>query len=393
MVYNFDEVIDRYHTESSKWDNVGVRVGNSEALPMWVADTDFPCAVPIVNAVKKRAEHPLFGYSYVVPDFFRVTKEWVARRYDWKIESEWIVYATGIVPVFNTMIQAFTDLGDEVIIQRPVYHPIAHAIEDNNRVISDNKLIYQNGKYSIDFEDLEKRASSEKAKIMIISSPHNPVGRVWTKEELVKIAEICLKHHVILISDEIHGDLILFGNKHYSVASLNEKYAQITVTCYAPSKTFNIAGLRASGIVVPNLEIREGLQKQFARNRSIQQNVFALPAYIAAYTECDDYLEQLIPYLESNINFLTDYINKNMPKIKVVPQEGMFLTWLDCTEMGIVGDELADLFIHKAGVAINRGDMFSPDAHNFVRINVGCPRATLQKGLDLIRSAYLKKFN
>ncbi|MBF4692114.1 MalY/PatB family protein [Fusibacter ferrireducens] len=393
MIYNFDEVIDRYHTESSKWDNVGVRVGNGDALPMWVADTDFPCAVPIVDAVKKRAEHPLFGYSYVVPDFFRVTKAWVARRYNWEIESEWIVYATGIVPVFNTMIQAFTDLGDEVIIQRPVYHPIAHAIEDNNRVISDNKLIYRNGQYSIDFEDLEKRASSEKAKIMIISSPHNPVGRVWTKEELTKIAEICLKHHVILISDEIHGDLILFGNKHYSVAALDEKYAQITVTCYAPSKTFNIAGLRASGIVVPNPDIRDGLQKQFARNRSIQQNVFALPAYIAAYTECDDYLEQLIPYLEDNIRFLTQYIHTNMPKIKVVPQEGMFLTWLDCTEMGIVGDELADFFIHEAGVAINRGDMFSPDAHNFVRINIGCPRSTLQKGLDLIRHTYSKKFD
>ncbi|HWR31626.1 MAG TPA: aminotransferase class I/II-fold pyridoxal phosphate-dependent enzyme, partial [Negativicutes bacterium] len=281
MKYNFDEVINRKNTQSSKWDNVGDRVGNANALPMWVADTDFRCPQPVVDAVKARAEHMIYGYPYTVPEFKESTINWIRKRHGWEIDPDWIVFATGIVPVFNTMIQAFTEVGDEVIIQRPVYHPFGFAIVDNDRVISDNSLIYEDGRYRIDFEDLERRAASPKAKLMILCNPHNPVGRIWKKEDLVQIAEICLRNDIILISDEIHSDLIFSGYKHIPIASLNERYAMNTVTCYAPSKTFNIAGLRSSGIVVPNPKLRKGLEKQFKKNRSIQQNVFALPSYIA----------------------------------------------------------------------------------------------------------------
>lgn len=392
MKYDFDEVLDRNNTQCSKWDNVGARVGNPAALPMWVADTDFRCPQPVVDAVRKRLDHIVYGYPYVVPEFKKATIDWISRKHGWKLDPSWIVFATGIVPVFNTMIQAFTEPGDEVIIQGPVYHPFGFAVVDNDRVISDNSLNYKDGKYSIDFEDLERRAKSPKAKLMILCNPHNPVGRVWSREELARISEICVAHGIILISDEIHSDLMLFGSRHVPVASLDDRYAMNTVTCYAPSKTFNTAGLRGSSIVIPNPEIRKKLDTQFKKNRSIQQNVFAVPAYIAAYTECDDYLEQLLPYLEENVRFLDGYLKKNMPKIKLVKPEATYLMWLDCSELGIAGDELADFFINKSLVAVSRGDGFGAEGARFTRLNIGCPRSTLKKALDQIQAQYALRF-
>ena len=391
MQYNFDEIIERRNTQSSKWDNVGARVGNPDALPMWVADTDFRVPYPVLDAVKARAEHPIFGYPFVTQDFKDATVNWVKKRHGYEMKPEWVVFATGIVPVFNTLVQAYTNPGDEVIIQRPVYHPFGFAIVDNDRVISDNSLIYKDGKYTIDFEDLERRAASPKAKLMILCNPHNPVGRAWTEEELRGISEICLKHNVIVICDEIHSDLMLFGHKHIPVASLDERYAMNTVTCYAPSKTFNIAGLRGSGIVVPNPEIRAKLEFQFKKNRSIQQNVFAIPAYVAAYEKCEDYVEQLIPYLEGNVKFLDNFLKEKMPKIKMIQPEATYLMWLDCSETGLSGDALAHFFVQEAKVAISRGDGFGPEGADFVRLNIGCPRSTLEKGLNMVLEQYQKR--
>lgn len=392
MKYDFDEVIDRKHTQSSKWDNVGARVGNKDALPMWVADTDFRCPQPVVDAVKARAEHMIYGYPFVVPEFKQATIDWIKRRHGWQLEADWIVFATGIVPVFNTMVQAFTEPGDEVIIQRPVYHPFGFAVADNDRVISDNSLIYRDGRYSIDFADLERRAASPRAKLLILCNPHNPIGRAWTKEELCKIGDICLAHGVVIISDEIHSDLMLFGAKHVPLASINQKYAMNTVTCYAPSKTFNTAGLRGSGIVVPNPDIRKALEVQFKKNRSIQQNIFAVPAYVAAYNDCEDYVDQLILYLESNVRFLDEYLVKNMPKIHLVKPEATYLMWLDCSALELAGDALADFFINQSLVAVNRGDGFGPEGASFVRLNIGCPRAILERALAQIQVQYNKRF-
>ena len=237
MKYDFDEAIDRHNTGSSKWDNVGPRVGNPDALPMWVADTDFRCPQPVVDAVIKRLQHPIYGYPFVTPDFYEATTEWVEKRHGWKLDPKWLVFATGIVPVFNTMIQALSEEGDKIIISRPVYHPFGFAVEDNHREISDNSLIYENGHYSIDFEDLERRAKDPKAKLMIVSSPHNPVGRAWTEEELYKISKICSDNGVVIICDEIHSDLMLYGHKHIPMGMLgDEKMQKNIITCYAPSK-------------------------------------------------------------------------------------------------------------------------------------------------------------
>ncbi|MFA6508814.1 MAG: MalY/PatB family protein [Treponemataceae bacterium] len=389
MIYDFDEVIDRKDTQSSKWDNVGTRVGNPSALPMWVADTDFRCPQPVVDAIKTRMDHMIYGYPYVVPEFKQATIDWIGRKHGWKLDPAWIIFATGIVPVFNTMVQAFTEPGDEVIIQGPVYHPFGFAVVDNDRIISNNSLIYKDGCYSIDFDDLERRAKSPKAKLMILCNPHNPVGRVWTRDELARISEICVAHDVIMISDEIHSDLMLFGSRHFPVASLDRRYAMNTVTCYAPSKTFNTAGLRGSGIVIPNPEIRKGLEVQFKKNRSIQQNVFAVPAYVAAYTECDDYLEQLLVYLEENVRFLEDYLLEKMPRIRLVKPEAMYLMWLECSGLGIEGDALADFFVNKSLVAISRGDGFGSEGIRFVRLNIGCPRSTLRQALEQIHKQYM----
>lgn len=393
MKYDFDEIIDRHGTGSSKWDNVGARVGNPDALPMWVADTDFRCPQPVVDAVIRRASHPVYGYPFVTPDFKQASVDWVERRHGWKMDPEWLVFATGIVPVFNTMIQALTEEGDRIIISRPVYHPFGFAIDDNRREISDNSLLYRDGRYTIDFDDLRRRAADPRAKLMIVSNPHNPVGRVWTPEELTEISSICAENGVVVICDEIHSDLMLYGHKHTPMGMLgDERMRSNVITCYAPSKTFNCAGLRGSVVVVPDPELRKLLNDRFKMNRSIQQNIFAVPALAAAYTQCDDYLEQLLPYLEKNVDFLRGYLEKEMPKIRLVEPESTYLMWLDCTELGISGDELAQFVIHDCRVAVSRGDGFGQEGANFIRLNIGCPASVLKQGLDQIREQYVKRF-
>lgn len=390
MTYNFDEVIERRNTQSSKWDNVGVRVGNARALPMWVADTDFPCPKPVVDAVTARAMHPVYGYSFIVPEFYDATIRWMKKQNNWDVKKEWITFATGVVPVMNTMIQEYTEEGDEVIVQQPVYHPFGFAIRDNNRVLSNNELIYKDGHYEMDFEDLERRARSPRAKLMILCNPHNPVGRVWTDEELRRVGAICRDNGVILVSDEIHSDLIFSGNRHIPIATLEESFGENTVTCIAPSKTFNCAGLRGSGLIIPNQEIKKRLESRFQRNRSIQQSIFALPAYVAAYTECDDYLEQLLPYLEENVAFVDAFLRDHMPKIRLVKPEATYLLWLDCRELGLTPDGVADFFINRCLVAVSRGDGFGPAGGQFVRLNIGCPRSTVKQALEQIYANYQK---
>lgn len=390
MRYDFDKVMDRRNTQSSKWDNVGVRVGNQKALPMWVADMDFPCPQPVVDAVVERAKNPIYGYSFVVPEFYEATIGWLKKKQDWDIKKEWITFATGIVPVMNTMIQEYTEEGDEIIVQQPVYHPFGFAIRDNKRILRNNGLVCRNGHYRMDFEDLERCAESPRAKLMILCNPHNPVGRVWTEEELRRVGDICAENHVLLVIDEIHSDLVFTGHHHVSLAALDEKYAQNSVTCIAPSKTFNCAGLRGSALITPNAEIKKRLESRFQRNRSIQQNIFAIPAYVAAYTKCDDYLEQLLPYLEGNVSYLKQYLRQYMPKIHLIEPEGTYLMWLDCSELGFTPDELADFFINRCLVAVSRGDGFGSGGGQFVRMNIGCPRKILERALEQIRKQYEK---
>ena len=386
LIYDFDRIIDRRGTQSSKWDNAGARTGNPQALPMWVADTDFEVPLPVREAVMQRAIHPVYGYAFVEPRFQTVTAQWLKRQHGWSICPEWSVFASGVNPAVCALIQAFTEPGDNVIVQTPLYHSFLAAVTNNGRHPSENRLIYKEGRYTMDFDDLDARAKS--AKLMILCSPHNPVGRIWTREELQAVGEICLRHGVILISDEIHSDLVLFGSRHLPTLSLDKRFEEFTVSCYAPSKTFNLAGLKASAIVVPNPGIRKKLESQFQKNRSSQQNIFALPALIAAYTQCDDYLLQLKTYLEGNVRLIDRFLKENMPMIKLVWPQATYLAWLDCSDTGLEGDALGDFFINKCGVAINRGDTFGSGGERFARLNFGCPKRTLEAGLLRIYNGY-----
>ncbi len=389
MKYNFDEVIDRRNTGSSKWDNVGARVGNAAALPMWVADSDFRCPRPVIDAIIQRAEHGIYGYPFRDGKFAEVTKEWLYKRHGWNIETNWVTFSPGVVPSLNTIVQAFTLPGDEVIVQRPVYYPFFHAITDNGRTISSNTLLLKDGHYEIDFEDLEQRAKSQKAKLMILCNPHNPVGRVYTQEELRKIGTICLENGVLLAADEIHSDIVYQGYRHTPMASLGADIANITITAIAPSKTFNTAGLRASAIIVSNKELLKTLEAQFGKNRTSILSVFGLTAYVAAYTQCKDYLEQMIPYLWNNIEYLNAFLVEKMPKIKLVKPEGTYLLWLDCRELGITKEELDDFFIHKALVAVDRGYWFGDEGEGFMRINIACPLSIVKQALEQLHAKYL----
>ncbi len=390
MNYNFDEVINRKGTFSSKWDNVGARVGNPDALPMWVADSDFRCPQPVLDALSKHLEHGILGYTYLVPEFAKATQNWVFKRHGWEIDTSWVSSSSGIVPVLNTMVQAFTEPGDEVIIQQPVYYPFMNAIVDNGRVVSSNSLELKNGRYEINFDDLECRARNPKAKLMILCSPHNPVGRVFTKDELKRIGTICVKNNVVLVSDEIHSDLVFPGHKHIPMASVSPEIAANTVTAIAPSKTFNMAGLRTSGVIIPNQEIAKKLTAQFGKNRTVGLGILGLIGYIAAYDECSDYADQLVQYLYSNVDYLDGFLKAKTPKIKLVHPEGTYLMWLDCRELGLNNKELDDFVIHKSKVAVDSGYWFGCEGNGFMRMNIACPKATLKQGLEQIYAQYVK---
>lgn len=392
MKYDFDQLIDRRNTNSSKWDNVGKRVGNANAIPMWVADADFVSPEPIRTMLEERVHHGIYGYPYRTDDFKAATKRWIIKQHNVELQEDWMVFTTGVVPVIYTIIEAFTAPGDEIIIQQPVYHPFIHAINDQKRTLSNNALIYRDGGYTIDFDGLELRAARSKAMLMVFSNPHNPVGRCWTREEVDKVCRICLDNNVLLISDEIHSDLMLFGNRHSPAAIGNAGFESNTILCYAPTKTFNIAGLRGSCAVIPNKEIRERFEYQLLCNNSVQECLFSLPAYVTAYTKCDDYLDQLIPYIEGNVAYLDRHLSAFMPKIKLVRPEATFLMWLDCSGLRLDKDSLYDFFINRCLVGISRGEDFGNDGEQFVRMNIACPRATLEKALDQIYAEYRKCF-
>jgi len=389
MKYNFDRIIDRHHTNCAKWDVVGQVSGNPDAIPMWVADGDFQAPQPIIDMLAARVQHGVFGYPCRTPDFTEATKRWIKKQHGVELKKEWQVFTLGVVPIIYTAIQTFTEPGDEIIVQRPVYHPFMAAAEDLGRVVSNNALLYQDGNYSIDFDDLERRASNPKTKLMVFCNPHNPVGRAWTKEEVDRVCQICFENGVLLISDEIHSDLLFFGNKHHPAAFGNADFERNTIVCYAPTKTFNIAGLRGSCAVIPNEELRNRFVNQLKCNDSVQESLFSIPSYVCAYTECDEYLEQLLPYLEGNITYFYEFVQKNMPKIRTKKPEATYLMWLDCSALGLEKDALYDFFANRAGIAVNHGEGFGKEGELFVRINLACPRSVVEQACAQLLEAYL----
>lgn len=384
----FDEFIERRNTDSSKWDNVGARVGNPNAIAMWVADMDFRCPQPVIDAVMKKAVFGIYGYPVLPQKYKDVTVAWMQNRHGWRIEAEDILYVSSVIPAMFTAVQAFTAPGDKVLLQRPVYYPFSHSVEQQGRVVANSPLCFSDGRYEIDFSSLERQAADPAVKLMLLCNPHNPVGRVFTGEELLRIGEICCKHDVIIFSDEIHGDFIYSGHVHIPIASCSAEIADRTITAVAPSKTFNLAGMRSASLIIKNPALRQRVADVLNRNRSALPSVFGIEAYIAAYEYGEPYLRELLSYLQGNILYLDEYLQKNMPKIHLIHPEGTYLMWLDCRDMGLDKDALDQFFTHQARVALDKGFWFGEEGTGFMRMNIACPRKTLEQALRQIQSAY-----
>lgn len=389
MKYNFDEIIDRTGTESSKWnkDVLSDLFGEGDLLPFWVADMDFKVAEPILQALRKRVDHGIFGYSVRPDSYYQAIIDWTSRRFGWDIKKEWIEYTPGIVPAINYLIQALLIPGDKVLIQQPVYYPFKNAIENNGCIAVVNQLNYNGEFYQIDFDDFREKAKDHDVKMFILCSPHNPVSRVWTEEELRKLGEICLENDVIIISDEIHNDLVYSGYKHYMLGSLSEDLAKISITCTAPSKTFNLAGMQASNVIIPNGEIMTKFRKQLERNNIGMQSPLSIAAVEAAYNEGEEWLEELLKYLEGNIEFLKGYLAEHLPKAKLVRPQVTYLGWIDCRAYESDGKKLEEMVIRKGKVAFDGGTWFGAGGDGFLRINYACPRSLLEEGLNRLVKA------
>jgi cystathionine beta-lyase len=382
MQYDFDKVIHRQNTNSYKWDQ-----GEKDVLPMWVADMDFEVPLPVKEAIVKKAEHGIYGYSLPQDSYFEAIINWEKKRQGWTIKKDWISFSPGIVPGINMLVRTLAQPGDKVIVQTPVYYPFFGAIINNGCRIEKNSLTLENKKYSMDFEDLEQKAKDPRATLLILSSPHNPVGRVWTKEELTRLGNICQDNDVMVIADEIHSDLIYKGNKHTPFASICEKFEQNSITCIAPSKTFNMAGLQTSAIIIPDDKIRKLFSNILDSNSLKSQNIFGITALEAAYTHGEEWLEQLIVYLGENLDFLNGFIKEKLPMIDVIKPQGTYLVWLDFRKLGLNKTVLEDLMLKKAKIWLDEGYIFGEEGEGFERINIACPRSILEKGLQRIERA------
>ncbi|MDR7315527.1 MalY/PatB family protein [Brevibacillus nitrificans] len=386
MRYDFDKVINRLNTASVKWDEVDRIFGDKDLLPLWVADMDFQVPAPVTDALRERVEHGIFGYTERPESYYEAVIGWMERRHEWSVQKEWICHCPGVVPALSYLVQVFTEPGDKVIIQPPVYHPFTSVVTDNGREVVHNPLKYEQGRYFMDFEDLRQKMDPS-VKLLILCNPHNPGGRVWTKEELTELGNICLENNVMVISDEIHGDLILKGHKHIPFAAISEEFAQNSIICTAPSKTFNMAGMQTSNIIIPNQEYREAFQKMMSTLVLRMTNTFGVVATEAAYRHGDEWLDQLLVYLQGNLDFLTEYIETHIKGIKVIQPEGTYLVWLDCRELGMDTKGLQEFMGKQAKVAVNQGHVFGPGGEQFIRLNMACPRSLIEEGLERIAKA------
>ncbi|EGO64504.1 MalY/PatB family protein [Acetonema longum] len=383
---DFNTVINRRNSGSVKWDDADLLYGAKDVLPLWVADTDFPAPQAVLDALQARVAHGVFGYPS--PRFlgFEALAGWLKQRHSWETKPEWMVNSPGVVTALSIAVQTLTAPGDKVIIQPPVYPHFFSAVLQNSRTVVENSLIPEDGRYRIDFDDLARKAAD--AKLLILCSPHNPVGRVWTAAELKKLAEIALSNNLIILSDEIHSDLVYPGHRHTPLASLGEDIARITVTCVAPSKTFNIAGLYTSAVVISDTALRKRFADVIQALSLTKSNVFGSAALEAAYKHGGPWLEQLLPFLAANAAYLVERFSRETPKIKVNLPEGTFLAWLDCRALGLNNDALSDFFAKEARVGLNRGYSFGAQGSGFMRLNFGCSRAVLTEAIDRITRAY-----
>lgn len=385
---NFDEEIERKNTDSLKYDFALRRGRPADVLPLWVADMDFKTSSLILDEIHKRVEHGIFGYTETQDAYFETVADWLLSHHNMKIGRNWLVKTPGIVFALAMAVKAYTKEGDPVLIQQPVYYPFTEVIEDNNRKVISNDLILGNdGKYHIDFEDLEGKIKNNHIKLFLFCSPHNPVGRVWTREELVRISEICLKYHVIVVSDEIHEDFTFDGYTHTPLINADERLAGQVITCTSPAKTFNLAGLQISNIIIPDNRLRHAFKKQIAAAGYSQLNTMGIVACEAAYKYGDEWYQALKKYLQGNLSFVQDYLKKEIPQVRLIEPEGTYLLWLDFRKLGLSEPELEHLIVHKAGLWLDSGAIFGKTGEGFERINIATNRRVLKEALDRIKAA------
>ncbi|MDD4970888.1 MAG: PatB family C-S lyase [Paludibacter sp.] len=386
MNYNFDEIIDRRNTGAIKIERCKALYGSEDVLPLWVADMDFRTPDFIFEAIRERCEHPILGYSMPPKEFYPSLMNWISDHHQWEVKRSWIGFLPGIVPGLAFAVQSLTVPGDAVIVQPPVYYPFFHVVKNNNRELINNPLKLVNGKYEMDFEDLERKITPN-TKLFILCNPHNPGGRVWPEETLKQLADICAKHNIIVVSDEIHADMVLDGHKHVPFAAVSESAARISLTFMAPSKTFNMPGLISSSYIIPNDVLRHKFVDFLEASELIGGNIFAYAATVAAYEKGEEWRKQMLDYVQGNIDYVVDFLKTNIPQIKPMYPEASFLVWLNCKELGMETDELFDFFARKAGLGLNKGTTFGPGGEYHLRLNVACSRLILKQAMEQLAKA------
>ena len=386
-MYDFDKIIDRHGTNCLKFDFAKERGKNGDELSLWVADMDFEVAKPITDALQAQVNHGIYGYTEVKSDYFEIVKNWFRDNFDWEIKKGSLVKTPGVVYAIAMAVKAFTKEGEAVIIQQPVYYPFSEMIIANNRKLVNSPLVLKDGRYEIDFEDFEKKIVKNNVKLFILCSPHNPVGRVWSVEELKKIGDICIKHNVVIFSDEIHADFVYEPNKHHVFASLGESYAANSVIATAPSKSFNIAGLQVSNIFIENKKLRDAFRNEIVKSGYSQLNTMGLVAARAAYESGKEWLDEVRAYIKDNLIFFRDYLKENIGELSLIEPEGTYLVWVDFRKLGLSEKQREDLIVNKAKLWIDSGAMFGVDGEGFERFNIACPREYLKMALDSLKKA------
>lgn len=386
-MFDFDKVIPRKGTNSLKYD-FSVELGKGEdVLPLWVADMDFPTAPSILESLQKKVSHGIFGYSEGKEDYFQAVSGWYEKHFQWKVKKSWLVKTPGVVFAVAAAIRVFTEEGDAILIQQPVYYPFGQVIENNHRKLVSSPLKQNQGHYEMDFEDFEDKIIKEQVKLFILCSPHNPVGRVWEEWELRKVGDICKKHGVLVISDEIHNDFVWEDHRHTVFVSLSPEYEDMTITCTAPSKTFNLAGLQISNIFIPNPQLKRKFKKEIAATGYEEIGLMGLVACQAAYEGGEEWLRELKEYIWNNYLFLEKYLAEKIPQLQPVRPEGTYLAWIDCRGLGLTETEREELIVKKAGLWLDSGAMFGKEGEGFERMNLACPRKTLEAALQRLENA------
>lgn len=390
MKPNFDEKVDRYQTNSLKYDKITEFNKPKDILPMWVADMDFKVPQCVEDAVKKVANHGIYGYSTCLDTYYEAVIHWIKEYFYTEIERKWIVCTPGIVNAVGVAIRAFTNERDAILIQRPVYYPFSLMIERNNRVVVNNPLINENGYYRMDYDDMERKIIDHQVKMFVLCSPHNPIGRVWKKEELEQVAKICKKHNVLIVSDEIHCDFVFSGHQHHMLINIAPEQKEEIITCTAPSKTFNLAGMQTSNIIIPNTNLREKFVEEMDKIAVGMIGPMGIAACEAAYRGGREWLNELLTYLEGNREYIREFLKAEIPEIKMTELEGTYLVWFDFSALGLNNQELEDLVVNKMKIWFDAGTMFGEEGSGFERMNIACPRSVIEQAMNQMKNEVIK---